>query len=137
MPDLTSDPTPGPVGLAPQGGGDEAGPYAAPPGPQGQEMRTFTPDDPTSSPPRPQADFGAPIDVGSKTTDVAEARDDGRVPPLIAAADETATPHVQAPRPEPVLTRRISQGGPSYSEPDAPLADSAISGDRAADRSAP
>ncbi|MEW5686068.1 MAG: hypothetical protein AB1942_14200 [Pseudomonadota bacterium] len=95
------------------------------------EPRTFapetSPDTVTDSAPapRPQADFGAPIDVfaGDRgPIDRPSADPTGETPPLAAAADVTATPQLAEPRPAPVLTRRISQGMPSYSEPNPQIA---------------
>ncbi len=98
---------------------------AAPP----SEARTFelptAPGAEASGAARPQADFGAPIDIGAgepDTTDHADAEPVREIPPLIAEADENPTPHFAEPRSEPVLTRRISQGLPSYAEPDRVIA---------------
>jgi len=103
---------------------------SGPPNPPA-ESRTFAPEPSPDTAadaapvPRPQADFGAPIDVGVEDPgpiDRPSAEPAGDIPPLIAAADETATPRVAEPRPAPALTRRISQGMPSYSEPDPQIA---------------
>lgn len=45
-----------------------------------------------------------------------------RMPPVIAQAGETAEPKLADPRPAPVLTRRISQGRPTYAEADPTIA---------------
>lgn len=80
---------------------------------------------------RPQADFGAPIDIGPgpRNADTDTVGDDpeptqhgGYVPPLFAMADDEAEPQPVDPPRRRALTERISQGRPSHSEPDPHIA---------------
>jgi hypothetical protein len=104
----------------------EGGPAAS----SQSEARTFEqgtacgaePAVPSSS--RPQADFGAPINVGGddhidRNPEPDPAQDN---PSLAATGHETALSPSAEPRQAPVLTRRISQGMPSYFEPDTRIA---------------
>jgi hypothetical protein len=88
----------------------------------------------TSEPQRPQADFGTPIELdpaGLGDRRAPERPDDapeptltgGKIPPLFADADPDAEPRLADPRPEPPpLTVSISQGMPTYAEPEPEIA---------------
>jgi hypothetical protein len=80
---------------------------------------------------RPQADFGAPINIASQgqDEDIGTVGDNpeptqhgGYVPPLFAMGDDDGQPKPVDTPPPRALTERISQGRPSYSEPDPHIA---------------